>query len=121
MASFKLLLLPGDGIGPEVMAEVEKVIAHFNAGGLARFEFEKGLVGGCAYDAHGQAISEADMARAQAADAVLLGAVGGPKWDGVPYDVRPEAGLLRLRKDLQSVRQSAARRSAIRRSPTPRR
>jgi 3-isopropylmalate dehydrogenase len=58
------------------------------------------LVGGCAYDAHGAAISEADMARAQAADAVLLAAVGGPKWDGVPYDVRPEAGLLRLRKDL---------------------
>ena len=100
MASFKLLLLPGDGIGPEVMAEVEKVIAFFNGAGLAHFETEKGLVGGSAYDAHGQAISEADMALAQAADAVLLGAVGGPKWDGVPYDVRPEAGLLRLRKDL---------------------
>jgi 3-isopropylmalate dehydrogenase len=101
MASFKLLLLPGDGIGPEVMAEVEKVIAFFNGGGHARFEIEKGLVGGSAYDAHGQAISEADMARAQAADAILFGAVGGPKWDGVPYDVRPEAGLLSLRKDLQ--------------------
>ena len=101
MASFKLLLLPGDGIGPEVMAEVEKVIAFFNGAGHARFETERGLVGGSAYDAHGQAISEADMARAKAADAVLFGAVGGPKWDSVPYDVRPEAGLLRLRKDLQ--------------------
>jgi 3-isopropylmalate dehydrogenase len=101
MASFKLFLLPGDGIGPEVVAEVEKVVAFFDREGGARFEIEKGLVGGCAYDAHGQAISEADMARAQGADAVLFGAVGGPKWDGVAYEVRPEAGLLRLRKDLQ--------------------
>src|SRR5471030_1595813 len=101
MASLKLFLLPGDGIGPEVMAEVEKVIAFFSASGLARFEIEKGLVGGSAYDTHGKAISDADMARAEAADAVLFGAVGGPKWDGVAYEVRPEAGLLRLRKDLQ--------------------
>ena len=100
MTTFKLLLLPGDGIGPEVMAEVEKIIDHFASEGAAKFEIEKGLVGGCAYDAHGKAISEADMALAGAADAVLFGAVGGPKWDGVPYDVRPEAGLLRLRKEL---------------------
>ena len=101
MASFKLLLLPGDGIGPEVMAEMEKVAAFFTRAGLAAFETEKGLVGGCAYDAHGAAISDADMARATAADAVMLAAVGGPKWADVPYDARPEAGLLRLRKDLQ--------------------
>ena len=101
MATFKLLLFPGDGIGPEVMAELEKVVAFFTRTGLARFEIEKGLVGGSAYDAHGQAISSADVERAEAADAVLLAAVGGPKWDGVAYDVRPEAGLLRLRKDLQ--------------------
>ena len=101
MASYKLLLLPGDGIGPEVSAEVEKVAAWFTDAGIARFEIEKGLVGGCAYDAHGKAISDADMALARAADAVMLAAVGGPRWDGVPYDVRPEAGLLRLRKDLQ--------------------
>jgi len=100
MAAFNLLLLPGDGIGPEVMAEVEKVAAFLTAEGSARFEIEKGLVGGCAYDAHGAAISDADMAKAQAADAVLLAAVGGPKWASVPYEVRPEAGLLRLRKDL---------------------
>ena len=100
MTSYHLFLLPGDGIGPEVMAEVEKVIRQFEAEGLARFEIEKGLVGGCAYDAHGQAISEDDMQRAAAADAVLLAAVGGPKWASVPYEVRPEAGLLRLRKDL---------------------
>src|ERR1700691_2357468 len=100
MTTYKLFLLPGDGIGPEVMAEVEKVTAFFSLEGSARFEIEKGLVGGCASDAHGQSISDADMSLAQAADAVLLAAVGGPKWEGVPYEVRPEAGLLRLRKEL---------------------
>jgi 3-isopropylmalate dehydrogenase len=101
MATIKLLLFPGDGVGPEVMAEVEKVTSFFTRAGLAHFEIEKGLVGGSAYDAHGKAISDEDVGRAEAADAVLLAAVGGPKWDGVAYDVRPEAGLLRLRKDLQ--------------------
>ena len=100
MATYNIFLLPGDGIGPEVMTEVEKVAAFMGQAGLASFNFERGLVGGAAYDAHGQAISEDHMALAQAADAVLFGAVGGPKWDAVPYDVRPEAGLLRLRKDL---------------------
>jgi 3-isopropylmalate dehydrogenase len=100
MPSHKLLLLPGDGIGPEVMAEVEAIIGWFTANGIAKFETERGLVGGSAYDAHGEAISDADMARAQAADAVLFGAVGGPKWDKVPYEKRPEAALLRLRKEL---------------------
>jgi 3-isopropylmalate dehydrogenase len=100
MASYNLFLLPGDGIGPEVMAEVEAIIAWMNEAGIAKFETEQGLAGGAAYDAHGQAISESDMAKAQNADAVLFGAVGGPKWDKVPYDARPEAALLRLRKDL---------------------
>ncbi|HTJ01609.1 MAG TPA: 3-isopropylmalate dehydrogenase [Methylovirgula sp.] len=100
MATYKLCVLPGDGIGPEVMAEVEKLANFFTKQGVASFEIERGLVGGCAYDAHKVAISEDDMKRANAADAILLGAVGGPKWDKVPYDVRPEAGLLRLRKDL---------------------
>lgn len=101
MKSYKLFLLPGDGIGPEVMAQVVRVADWFGKAGLAKFETETGLVGGCAYDAHGAAISESDMKLAHAADAVLFGAVGGPKWDAVPYDVRPEAGLLRLRKDLK--------------------
>jgi 3-isopropylmalate dehydrogenase len=100
MPTYKLLLLPGDGIGPEVMAEVEVLIGWFNSNGIARFEVERGLVGGAAFDAHGEAISEADMARAKEADAVLFGAVGGPKWDSVAYDKRPEAALLRLRKEL---------------------
>ncbi len=100
MTSYNLFLLPGDGIGPEVMAEVEKLIAWFSRQGIAKFEIDRGLVGGSAYDAHGLAISDEHMARAMASDAVLFGAVGGPKWEKVPYDVRPEAGLLRLRKDL---------------------
>ena len=100
MATHKLLLLPGDGIGPEVMAEVQRLIDWLNAQGIAHFETEQGLVGGSAYDAHKVSISEGDMAKAMAADAVIFGAVGGPKWDNVPYEVRPEAGLLRLRKDL---------------------
>jgi 3-isopropylmalate dehydrogenase len=96
-----LFLLPGDGIGPEAMGEVRKIIAYMNDKMGADFSLEEGLVGGSAYDAHGVAISEDDMAKAMAADAVLFGAVGGPKWDGVAYEVRPEAGLLRLRKDMQ--------------------
>jgi 3-isopropylmalate dehydrogenase len=100
MATHKLLLLAGDGIGPEVMAEVKHIIAWLNKEKLASFECEEGLVGGSAYDAHKVAITEATMDLAQASDAVIFGAVGGPKWDAIPYDVRPEAGLLRLRKDL---------------------
>src|SRR6187399_679145 len=100
MATHKLLLLPGDGIGPEVMGEVQRLIDWLNKQGIASFETEQGLVGGSAYDAHKVSISEGDMAKAKAADAIIFGAVGGPKWDSVPYEVRPEAGLLRLRKEL---------------------
>jgi len=100
MATHKLLLLPGDGIGPEVMGEVKKLIAWFNKRGPDKFETDEGLVGGSAYDAHKVAVTDETMAKAMAADAVIFGSVGGPKWDAVPYDVRPEAGLLRLRKDL---------------------
>jgi 3-isopropylmalate dehydrogenase len=100
MATYNLLMLPGDGIGPEVAKEVEKVAQWFSKAGIATFNSEKDLVGGAAYDAHKVAISDAAMARAQAADAVLFGAVGGPRWADVPYEARPEAGLLRLRKDM---------------------
>ncbi len=101
MANFNLLLLPGDGIGPEVMGQVRRLIDWLNANGDDTFEVQEGLVGGCAYDAHGVSILDETVAAAQVADAVLFGAVGGPKWDDVDYDVRPEAGLLRLRKDLE--------------------
>jgi 3-isopropylmalate dehydrogenase len=100
MATHKLLLLPGDGIGPEVMAEVTKLIAWMNTHGMGTFETEDGLVGGACYDAHKVSITDATMDLAMAADAVIFGAVGGPKWDAVPYEARPEAGLLRLRKDM---------------------
>src|SRR5712691_2068972 len=82
------------------MAEVERLIAFMNQNGLGQFETEAALVGGSCYDMYGVAVTEDTMAKAKAADAILFGAVGGPKWDGVPYDVRPEAGLLRLRKEL---------------------
>jgi 3-isopropylmalate dehydrogenase len=100
MPTYKLLLLPGDGIGPEVMAEVKKLIAWMSSHGSGRFDLDEELVGGACYDAHKVAIRDETMARAHAADAVIFGAVGGPKWDKVAYDVRPEAGLLRLRKEL---------------------
>jgi len=100
MATHKLLLLPGDGIGPEVMAEVQRLIDWLNARGIASFATEQGLVGGASYDADKVSITDATMDKARAADAVIFGAVGGPKWDSVPYEARPEAGLLRLRKDL---------------------
>ncbi len=101
MANRSLFLLPGDGIGPEAMAQVRTILGWMNEHENAGFITDEGLVGGSAYDAHGESISDADMEKAMAADAVLFGAVGGPKWDDVPYDQRPEAGLLRLRKDME--------------------
>jgi 3-isopropylmalate dehydrogenase len=82
------------------MGEVKRVIEFFNKNGPDKFATQEALVGGCAYDAHGVAITEETMQKAHAADAIIFGAVGGPKWDKVGYDLRPEAGLLRLRKDL---------------------
>ncbi|HMQ94825.1 MAG TPA: 3-isopropylmalate dehydrogenase [Amaricoccus sp.] len=100
MADPTLLILPGDGIGPEVMAEVRRVIDWYGARRGLRFAVEEDLVGGCAYDAHGIPLTDATMARAQAADAVLLGAVGGPKYDALDFSLKPERGLLRLRKEM---------------------
>ena len=99
-ANKKLLMLPGDGIGPEVMAEVRRLIDWMDRRRHVSFDVAEDLVGGAAHDVHGVAITDATMEAALGADAVLFGAVGGPKWDDVGYDVRPEAGLLRLRKDL---------------------
>jgi len=99
MTTPSLLILPGDGIGPEVMAEVRKVIDWFGRHGLP-FEVVEDLVGGAAYDAHGTPLTDATMERAQAADAVLLGAVGGPAYDALDFSVKPERGLLRLRKEM---------------------
>ena len=99
-ANKKLLMLPGDGIGPEVMGEVRRLIDWMDARRHVSFDVTEDLVGGAAYEAHGVAIADETMETALSADAVLFGAVGGPAWDNVAYDVRPEAGLLRLRKDL---------------------
>ena len=99
-ANKSLLILPGDGIGPEVMVQVRRVVEWFDHRREVTFEVEEGLVGGASYDAHGTPITEETMAEAMAADAVLFGSVGGPKYDDAPRDLRPEMGLLRLRKDL---------------------
>ncbi|MGR3494631.1 3-isopropylmalate dehydrogenase [Citreimonas sp.] len=100
MTDRSLLVLPGDGIGPEVMAEVHKVIDWYaTARGIA-FDVTEDLVGGCAYDAHGTPLTDATMAKAQEVDAVLLGAVGGPKYDKLDFSQKPERGLLRLRKEM---------------------
>ena len=97
---YSLLILPGDGIGPEVMAEVVKVIDWLrDKRGLA-IDVSHDLVGGAAYDVHGVPLADETMAKAQAVDAVLLGAVGGPKYDVLDFSVKPERGLLRLRKEL---------------------
>ena len=100
MTTRNILILPGDGIGPEVMAEVERLISWFNARSTTKFETSHDLVGGTSFDKHGTPVTEEAMKKALAADAVLFGAVGGPKWATTPYDKRPEAALLRLRKDL---------------------
>ncbi len=100
MTAYSLLILPGDGIGPEVMAEVRKVIDWFQANRGMQFDVSEDLVGGAAYDAHGTPLTDATMARAQAVDAVLLGAVGGPAYDNLDFSVKPERGLLRLRKEM---------------------
>jgi 3-isopropylmalate dehydrogenase len=98
--NFKLVLLPGDGIGPEIMAQVEKVIAWLERRGGMTFESTEDFIGGCAYDAYGVPFADETLAKCRASDAIIMGAVGGPKWDGVEYAKRPEAGLLRARKEL---------------------
>jgi len=95
-----ILLLPGDGIGPEVMREVRRVLDWFARTRGLEFRVDEDLVGGVAIDTHGVPLTDAALAKAQAADAVLLGAVGGAKWADLPFESRPERGLLRLRKDL---------------------
>src|SRR5271154_6653716 len=99
-ANRKILVLAGDGIGPEIMREVLRVFEFFDRRNIARFEVGEGLVGGAAYEASGVPLTDATMAEAMASDAVLFGSVGGPKWESLPFELRPERGLLRLRKGL---------------------
>ena len=96
----KMLFLPGDGIGPEVMGQVRHVIEWMDKRRHVSFDVQEDLVGGAAYDKHGTSLADKTLDIAQNVDAVLLGAVGGPKWDNVARDSRPEAGLLKLRKEM---------------------
>ncbi|MDE0520368.1 MAG: 3-isopropylmalate dehydrogenase [Boseongicola sp.] len=100
MSNPSILILPGDGIGPEVMAEVRHVIDWFGENRDLTFDVSEDLVGGAAYDVHGVPLADATMERAQGADAVLLGAVGGPRYDELDFQLKPERGLLRLRKEM---------------------
>ena len=97
----KILLLPGDGIGPEVMAEVKKIIKWFNTNKSLDFETDEDLVGGIAYDKHGTPITDEVFYKALESEAVILGAVGGPKWDNLEFSKKPERALLKLRKELK--------------------
>ena len=95
-----LVILPGDGIGPEIVAEAVKVIDWLNAHKDLDVTLEHDLIGGQAYDEDGVPFADSTLEKCRKADAILMGSVGGPKWDGVEYDKRPEAGLLRVRKEL---------------------
>jgi len=96
----KVMVLPGDGIGNEVMQANMKIIDWLAKHRSLGFDLSEGLVGGAAYDVHGTPLTDETLADSIASDAVLFGAVGTPKYDGVPFEVRPEAGLLRLRKEM---------------------
>ena len=100
VANKKVLMLPGDGIGPEVMRQVNRVMEWMGENGQVNFDTEEDIIGGACIDAHGTPMKDETIEAATRADAVLLGAVGGPKWDDVDFEIRPEAGLLRIRKDL---------------------
>jgi 3-isopropylmalate dehydrogenase len=100
MKSHRIAVLPGDGIGPEIVREAVKVLGVVADRADVRFEMEEGMVGGSAYDLFGTPLPDQVMELALASDAVLLGAVGGPKWEPLDYSVRPERGLLGLRSGL---------------------
>jgi 3-isopropylmalate dehydrogenase len=96
----EVLVLPGDGIGPEIMREVLRVVEFFDRHRIASFDISEDMVGGAAYDAYGTPLAEATLTKALAVDAVLFGSVGGPKWETLPFELQPERGLLRLRKEM---------------------
>jgi 3-isopropylmalate dehydrogenase len=97
---FNITLLPGDGIGPEVVAEAMRVLDEIAARYQHSFRYQERLIGGCSIDQYGASLTDETLADCQAADAILFGAVGGPKWDDPNAKDRPERGLLRLRKGL---------------------
>jgi 3-isopropylmalate dehydrogenase len=95
-----ILILPGDGIGPEIMAEARKVLDTLNAQHRLGIQIEEDVVGGAAIDADGVPLPDRTLAKARAADAILFGSIGGPKWDNIERSIRPERGLLKLRSEL---------------------
>lgn len=100
MTTKTILLLPGDGIGPEVVAQARRVLEFFSSTGVMQFTFGHALIGGAAYEATGTPFPAETLTKAKQADAILLGAVGGPQWESLDYAVRPERGLLGIRKEL---------------------
>jgi 3-isopropylmalate dehydrogenase len=100
MRNKKILVLPGDCIGPEVMTQALRVLEWFDTRGVVKFEIEEGLVGGSSYDEFGTPLTQDIINIANESDAVLFGSIGGPKWQDVDYDLRPEMGLLRLRQEM---------------------
>ena len=97
----KVLLLPGDGIGPEVTKEVRKVINWCNDKKSLDFEIDEDLVGGSSYDKHGTPLTDEVFYKALESAVIMLGAVGGPKWDDIDFSKKPERALLKLRKELK--------------------
>ena len=106
---YNILVTPGDGIGPEVMDATQRVMGWYSQNRNFGLTVEEGLVGGIAFEKTGRSDPDETIAKAKKADAVLFGAVGGPKWDTLPFAQRPERGLLRVRKDTGGIRQSSAR------------
>jgi len=98
--NFKIAVFAGDGIGPEIMKEALKILKIISDKKKIKLQLGEGLVGGCAYDRFGVPLPDPSLALARKSDAVLLGAVGGPKWESLDYSVRPERALMGLRREL---------------------
>ena len=96
----KILLLAGDGIGPEIMREARRVLDRITETSALSVELDEALLGGAGYDAEGDPLPDSTLTKAKAADAILMGSIGGPKWEAIERDKRPERGLLRLRSEL---------------------
>ena len=104
----KILLLPGDGIGPEVIEEVKKIISWFNSNKSLDFETDEDLAGGCSYDTHGTPITDEVFYKALESEIAMLGAVGGPKWDNLEFSKKPERALLKLRREVKLCKEKMA-------------
>ncbi len=99
--SLKIAVMPGDGIGIEIVAEAVKILNHYKSSGRIDVELEEAPVGGAGYDAAGKPLPDETLALARASDAILFGAIGGPEYDGLARELRPERGLLALRSELE--------------------